>query len=58
MCMSVPKCSLYSIMENPWGEESNFVRILLLVPLQIINPNSNLLRMEEGRKRGKDRGRG
>lgn len=58
MCMSIPKCSLYSIMGNPWGEESNFVRILLLVPLQIINPNSNLLRMEEGRKRGKDRGRG
>ena len=55
--MSIPKCSLYSIMGSPWGEESKFVRILLLVPLQIINPNSNLLRREEGRKRGKDRGR-
>ena len=55
--VSIPQCSLHSTIGRIWGEESKFVKILLVVPLQIINPNSNLLVKEKRREGGKDRER-
>lgn len=51
VCVSITKCRLCSIMGRAWIEEQIFKDFFFLVVLlQIINPNSYLLRNEGGRE--------